>query len=66
MIFLLYLSYQVMRKKTNHSSPVSTSFENFKLLREKEIKKADESKAKYLRKQQREKKAMEREQKKRK
>ena len=51
-------------KKTNHSARVLTSSENLKLIREKEIKKADESKAKDLRKQQREKKAMEREQKK--
>ena len=51
-------------KKTNHSARVLTSSENLKLIREKEIKKADESKAKDLKKQQREKKAMEREQKK--
>ena len=41
-------------KKTNHNSRVLTSSKNLKLIREKEIKKADESKAKYLRKQQRE------------
>ena len=57
MIFLLYLSYQVMRKK-NHSAHVLTSFENLQLIREKEMK-ADESKAKDLRKQQREKNAIE-------
>ena len=38
-------------KKTNHSARVLTSSENLKLIREKEIKKADESKAKDLRKQ---------------
>ena len=41
------------KKKTNHSACVLTSSENLKLIREKEIKKADESKAKDLRKQQR-------------
>ena len=51
-------------KKTNHSARVLTSSENLQLIREKEMKKADELKAKDLRKQQREKKAMEREQKK--
>ena len=53
-------------KKTNHTARVLTSSENLKLIREKEIKKADESEAKDLKKQQREKKAMEREQKKKK
>ena len=52
-----------MREK-NHSARVLTSSENLQLIREKEMKKADELKAKDLRKQQREKKAMEREQKK--
>ena len=64
MIFLVCLSYYVMRKK--HSARVLTSSENLQLIRDKEMKKADESKAKDLRNQQREKKAMEREQKKKK
>ena len=51
-------------KKTNHSARVLTNSENLKLIREEDIKKANESKAIDLRKQQREKKAMEQEQKK--
>ena len=39
-------------KKTNHSARVLTSYENLQLIREKEMKKADESKGKDFRKQQ--------------
>ena len=62
--FLTLPQLQSNEKKKNHSARVLTSFENLQLIGEKEMKKSDESKAKDLRKQQREKKAMEREQKK--